>query len=284
MKNFLNLKPLSITNEEQIKVKGTAEISKAIDYLTSNKRMSLKFELNYISSDFAYHGLKIIVCEDPGLMVRELLNQDDSYSRIKINQNLIRNKNVYHFHHFSKISDFINNKNNSIFHEYLKKKDIYKLNQEFQDFITAKYYDFNDENIEAVSDINFEKASLLSYIDVFDDYLSDSNIDGLLNIIKEGSDDKQLILINDFNILDISKILNNYLSSFNFLIFTNNLKKWITDFSYIECIVIVNEFVNKEFKVDALEILDKTSLIEYIEKNFKNQKEINKKLLNSLLY
>lgn len=283
MKNILNLKTLTISKGNNIVVKGIDNINKALEKINNSNKMSLKFKLDNISSEFEYFGLKIIVCDEPNILIREILNNNDIFSKILINDNLLKNKYIHHIHPFSKISDFLNNRTNSIFHEYLKKKDIQKINLEFQDFITSKYYLLNDKDVETISDIDFSSASLLDYIDISNEYINSENINSLLQILSKGFNGKQLIILNDYNILDIKMIINNYIDSFNFIVFTNDIKKWIDDFTYSEFIVIINEFINKEFKIDALEILDKEILIKYIEKSFKNLKSKNKAFINNFL-
>lgn len=283
MKNILNLKTLTISKENKILVKGTSDIYKALEEIDKSNKMTLKFKLSNISSEFEYFGLKIIVCDEPNIMIREILNNNEIFSKISINDNLIKNKYIHHIHPFSKLSDFLTNRSNGIFHEYLKKKDIEKVNLEFQDFITSKYYSLNDKDMEKISDVEFSKASLLDYIDISNEYINSENINNLLKILSKGYNGKQLILLNDYNILNIKEILNNYIGSFNFIVFTSDLKKWINDFTYSEFLVIINDFINKEFKIDALEILNKEILIKYIEKSFKNLKNKNKVFMNNFL-
>ena len=283
LKNILNLKTLSISKDNEIVVKGLDNISNALDKLNDVNKMKLKFNLSNLSSEFEYHGLKIIVCDEPNLLIRNLLNNNDTYSKIVINDNFIKNKYIYHIHCFSKISDVINSRTNSIFHEYLKNKDIFKIDLELQDFITSKFYSLNDQDVEKVCDINLSKSSLLDYFEISKEYIDNQNIVSLLNIIKRGANGKQLILLNDYNILNITQLIENYIDSFNFIIFTNDLKKWIKDFTYAECTVIINDFINEEFKIDSLEILDKNILIRYLEKKLKKQKNENKLFIDTFL-
>lgn len=283
MKNILNLKTLTISKESEIVVKGLDNISKALDKLNDANKMKLKFNLDNLSSEFEYHGLKIIVCDEPNLLIRKLLNNNDINSKILINDNLVKNKYIYHIHSFSKICDFINSKSNSVFHEYLKKKDIFQTDLELQNFIAEKYCSLKDEDLETVSDIDYSEASLLDHIEISKEYVTNQNIVSLLNIIKNGTNDKQLILLNDYNILSINQIIENYIDSFNFIIFTNNLRKWVNDFSCAELTVIINDFVNEEFKIDSLEILDKNILIKYLEKMYKKQKNENKLFIDKFL-
>lgn len=282
MKNKLCLKPLTIKKDIEYANKSTSTkiITDEIDKLTSIDKKKLKFNIDNLSSDFEYHGLKIIVCDNPDIFVRNILNNNESYSRICIDENLVRNKNIFHIHPFSKISDFINNKSNGLLHEYLKSKDIESNNKEFEEFIGQKYYQFDDKYLESITDINLEKASILDYIEVSKEYLDSDNIKSLLNIIKGSDKNKQLIIINDYRILDIESIIVDYIDHFNFLVITNDLKRWINDFKYLECLVIINEFVNQEFTIDSLEILDKKTLIKYLEKRFKYEKNDNKLYLD----
>lgn len=285
MKNILRLKPLSIIKDQDLKTKHNSLtlMNNEIDKLTSSKKQILKFNLDNISSTFEYHGLKIIVCDEPDIFVRNLLNKNESYSNVYINDHLVRNKNIFHIHAFSKISDFINNKNNGLLHNYLKSKDIEKNNLEFEDFITQKYFDFHDNDLEQVTDIDLSKSSILDYISVNSEYINNENIFNLLNIIKDSDTDKKLVIINDYKIINIENIIKNYLDSFNFLIITNDLKKWMNDFRFVECIIIINKFINDEFRIDALEILDKQILIKYLEKILKKYKQDNKEIMNEIL-
>ncbi|MDE5767724.1 MAG: hypothetical protein K2H56_04245 [Malacoplasma sp.] len=283
MKNILNLKTLSIAKDKEVEVTGIERIAKSIEKLSGAEKSKLKLNINNISTEFDYNGLKVVVCDDPNLMIRELLNNNESNSKIQIGDTLVKSKNLFHFHHFSKVSDFINTRNNSIFHEYLKNKDIHKINLEFQDFVASKYYSLDDKNIEDISSIDFEKASVLNYIEISDEYVNKNNIINILNIIKAGTNEKQTILINDYKVLTITEIVNNYLDDFNFIIFTNDLRKWVNDFTYAECLLIINDFINEEFKIDALEVLDKNILVKYIEKRFKNQKSENKSFIEKFI-
>ncbi len=281
MKNILRLNPLIIKKDDEYKDKTTSTklILENINKLNAAKKLNLKFNLDYLSSSFEFHGLKIIVCDYPDLFVRDILNNNESYSKISINDSLVRNKNIFHIHSFSKINDFINNKSNGILHEYLKSKDIENNNKMFEEFIGQKYYELKDEYLENVTDINLEKASILDYIDINKEYVDNKTIISLLNIIRGYDKNKQLVIVNDYNIIDIDNIICNFIDNFNFIIVTNDLNKWINDFKYIECIVVINKFINDEFNIDSLEILDKKTLIKYLEKRFKYNKNINKSFL-----
>lgn len=281
MINVLNIKP-KIIKKEKIEQKQitTLNIDKVEQLLSKNKQ-KLKFNLENINSEFIYNGLKIVVCDNPDIFVRDVLNNNDTYSNIFIGNYLLKNKLIFHIHSFSKISDFLNTKNNSLLHEYLKTKDIDKNNQEIQDFITKKYYDLNDKFLENLSDVVLEKATILDYINIKKDYLDTNNIIDLLNVLKDSNfKNRQLIIINDYQVLDINTIINNYSEYFDFLIITDDIKKWVNNVNFLECIIIINQFVKDEFNVDALEILDKNILLDYLEKRFFYEQKINNSFLN----
>ena len=284
MKNILRLKPYSISNE-CYKINASQKLSnitKVLDKYNATNKSSLKFLVNNLSSELEYHGLKVVVCDEPNLFIRQILNNDESYTKIFIDNKQIKSSYVYHLHYFSKIVDFLNTKNNSVLHEYLKRKDIDKNNLEIPDFVVNKYYNFKDEYLEKITDVNFEKVNLLSYLTINDEYVNENNIDSILNIIKNGSNDKQTILINDYDILKLDLIVEKYIDDFNFIIFTNDMTKWISNFDFIECFVVINDFVVKEFKTDALEILNKKILIKYLQKSSKKNKNDSKLLIEDI--
>lgn len=283
MKNILNLDILKISREKKIVVKGLENIRKDLDELNKSNKMKLKFNVDNLTSEIEFNGIRIVFCDDANLFVRKIIDNNEINSKIMINGNVVKNKNICHIHSFSKVSDFINTKNNGIFHEYLKKKDIFKKDLELQNYITEKFFEIKDENVESLTDVDFTDASVLNYIKISNDYINSNNIKNLLEILKDGCFDKQLILINDYNVLTIGEIIKNYLKDFNFVIVTNNLKKWLGDFSYIELIVVINDFVSKEFGIDALEILNKNILVDYLTKRNEKNKEENREFAMNIL-
>lgn len=283
MKNILNLDILKISREKKIVVKGLENIRKDLDELNKSNKMKLKFNVDNLTSEIEFNGIRIVFCDDANLFVRKIIDNNEINSKIMINGNVVKNKNICHIHSFSKVSDFINTKNNGIFHEYLKKKDIFKKDLELQNYITEKFFEIKDENVESLTDVDFTDASVLNYIKISNDYINSNNIKKLLEILKDGCFDKQLILINDYNVLTVSEIVKNYLKDFNFVIVTNNLKKWLGDFSYIELIVVINDFVSREFGIDALEILNKNILVDYLTKRNEKNKEENREFAMNIL-
>lgn len=285
MKNKLRLKPLTISgNNASLKQsKSIKEISNEINKTNINNNLKLKFNLDDLSSEFTYHGLKIIVCEEPNFLLRDLLNEDNSYSKILINNKLVRNKDIFHIHSFSKISDFLNTKNNGILHEFLKQKDIEKSNLKFENFIINQFNEIKNDDLDNLSEIDLSDASILNFLNITKEYVNYKNIFSLLDIIKVGTNDKPLIIINDYQIIDIEYILDKYISDFYFLIFTNNFLKWIKDIKFIECLVIINSFIKNELKIDSLEILDKSTLVKYLTRKNKKEKEDNKNFLENIV-
>lgn len=283
MKNILNLDILKVSREKKIIEKGLENIRKDLDELNKSNKMKLKFNVDNLTSEIEFNGIRIVFCDDANLFIRKIIDNNEINSKIMINGNVVKNKNICHIHSFSKVSDFINTKNNGIFHEYLKKKDIFKKDLELQNYITEKFFEIKDENVESLTDVDFTDASVLNYIKISNDYINSNNIKKLLEILKDGCFDKQLILINDYNVLTVSEIVKNYLKDFNFVIVTNNLKKWLGDFSYIELIVVINDFVSREFGIDALEILNKNILVDYLTKRNEKNKEENREFAMNIL-
>lgn len=285
MKNKLRLKPLIISsNNISLKQsKSIKEISNEINKININNNLKLKFNLDNLSSEFTYHGLKIIVCEEPNVLLRDLLNENNSYSKILINNKLVRNKDIFHIHSFSKISDFLNTKNNGILHEFLKQKDIEKSNLKFEDFIINQFNEIKNDDLYNLSEIDLSDASILNFLNITKEYVDYKNIFSLLDIIKVGTNDKPLIIINDYQIIDIEYILDKYISDFYFLIFTNNFIKWIKEIKFIECLVIINSFIKNELKIDSLEILDRSTLVKYLTRKNKKEKEDNKNFLENII-
>ncbi|MDE6082838.1 MAG: hypothetical protein K2F52_03070, partial [Malacoplasma sp.] len=68
MKNILNLKTLSISKDKEVEVTGIERIAKSIEKLSGAQKSKLKLNINNISTEFDYNGLKVIVCDDPNLM------------------------------------------------------------------------------------------------------------------------------------------------------------------------------------------------------------------------
>lgn len=283
MKNILRLKPFIISSDVEKNVRSIKEISNQIEKINFNRKFKLRFSIEDLTSEFTYHGLKIIVCDEINVLLRDLLNDNNSYSKILINNKFVRNKDIVHIHSFSKISDFLNTKNNGILHEFLKNKDIEKNNLKFEDFIIQQFKEIKNDDLNKLSEIDLTDATILNFVNISKDYINSENIINLLNIIKFGTNDKPLIIINDYQIIDIELILKTYINDFHFLIFTNNLSKWINDIRYIECLIIINDFIKDELKVDSLEILDKRTLVKYLSKKIKQEKEYNKKFLENFI-
>lgn len=285
MKNQLRLTPLIISNKNinENQSKSIKNIVESIDKISLKNKDKLKFNIEDLSSDFTYYGLKIIVCDNPNIFLRNILNIESSYSKILINNKFVRNKDIFHIHSFSKISDFLNTKNNGILHEYLKKQDIEKSNLKFEDFILNQFEEVKNKDLNNLIEIDLSKASMLDFLNISKEYINSNNIICLLNILKQGTNDKPLIIINDYQIIDINLILKDYIKDFNFLIFTNNLKKWMNEISYIECLVIINDFIKSELKIDSLEILDKKILLKYLSKKIKKEKDDNKNFIDNII-
>lgn len=285
MKNKLRLTPLIIDGKNKIEKqsKSIEQLTHMIDKINFNNKSKLRFNLDDLSSEFTYYGLKIIVCDNPNIFLRSLLNEDSSYSKILIDNKIIRNKDIFHIHSFSKVSDFLNAKNNGILHEFLKKNDIEKSNLKFEDFVLNEFYEIKNDDLDSLSEIDLSDATLLNFLNISKKYIDSKNIINLLNIIKNGTNDKSLIILNDYKIIDIDTILKEYIKDFNFLIFTNNFKNWINDIKYAEIMIIINEFIKNELKLDSLEILDNKTLIKYLSKKIKKDKDDNKNFMENII-
>lgn len=280
--NTLRLKPLNIKTSEEYKNHSSdiTTLNKHLDNLRKDNE-KLSFLIDNFSSKLNFNGIKIIITDEPNLLIRKLLNDNETYSRIQINDNTIRNKNIFHISHFTKISDILNSKKNGLLHQYLKKKDILKSDLQLQDFISKSFINMEDRNLDNISSIDYSDASILDYLEIGNEYLTKETFHSILSILKDSSTDKMLIILNDYNLISIDEIALNYSKDFDFLIFTKNINKWILNRNYLELIVILSDFVNEKYKIDSLEILDDDLFISFLEKNLKYEKLELKKYLEN---
>lgn len=271
--NTLRLKPLNIKTNDEYKNESTS-LKIINSYLENlrNEKQELTFNIENFSSKLNFNGIKIIINDEPNLLIRKLLKDNETYSNILIDETTIKNKNIFHINYFTKISDIINTKKNSILHEYLKKKDIATNDLNLQDFITKSFFNMNDQNLENIATIDFSSASIMDYLEINNQYLTKNNFKDILAILKNSSTDKKLIILNDYNILTIDQIISEYINDFDFLIFTKNINKWINNRKQLELIVVLNDFVSEKYKIDSLEILNDDLFISYLEKNLKYEK------------
>ncbi|MEG1009653.1 MAG: hypothetical protein RSF67_07590, partial [Clostridia bacterium] len=237
--NILRLKPLTIKTSAEYKNQSNdiAIINKQLDRLRNNNDL-LTFQIDNFSSKLSFNGIKIIINDEPNLLIRNLLNDNQTYSRIIINDSCIRNKNIFHIDYFTRVSDILNSKKNGLLHEYLKTKDIANNDHILQDFISQSFFNMKDKNLESISTIDFSTASIIDYLEINNDYLTKENLNCILSILKESSTDKILIILNDYNLIPIDEIITNYINDFHFLIFTKIINKWITSREYLELVVI----------------------------------------------
>lgn len=176
------------------------------------------FMKNEKSLYYEYSGFKLIKCLNTNRVIKNLLFKDDIYSNIKINDLFIKQKDIIIISPFTRINDILSAKNNGNLHTWLKQKQLISINNEIENFIVSKLKIY-DENISNVTEYNFSKCDLINYLDIKEDFIDETNIKEVLDIIKT-YDKKYLVIFNDVNYLSYESFIE-YFQFFNFLCFVN---------------------------------------------------------------
>jgi len=243
----------------------------------------MHFKINKKTDPFSFNGLKIIFCDNPNLLIREVLNESNKFSNIFRGDENIKNSNIFHINPFTKIADIFNLKTSGMINEYLKKKDIENINNKIEESIIINYENIDDNSIKNLTNINLKNSSILNFLELNDSYLSQENIEDIFKLIKNCSTVKPLIIINDYNIINVNNIINNYIDHFDFLIFTNNFKNWINQIEFLELVLIMKDIVYEKWNEGSIEISNYKILRDYIEEFYndrKQKKELKKWLLD----
>lgn len=239
----------------------------------SNDNILMHFNINGRADPFSFNGLKIIYCDNPNLLIRNLLNEKNKYSNIFKGDENIKTTNIFHFNPFTKISDVFTLKSTGMIHECLKRKNIEKINNLIEESIIMNYENIEDGNIKNLTNINLKNASILNFLEFNDSYLSKENIKDVFNIIKNSSIDRPLIIINDYEIISVDEIINNYVDHFDFLIITNNFKNWINQIEFLELVLIMKDIIYEKWNEGSIEITSSKILLDYLEEFYNNKKK-----------
>ncbi|MGL5630657.1 MAG: hypothetical protein ACRDCG_02710 [Mycoplasmoidaceae bacterium] len=262
--NIINLSIKKIKSETIEKKVVTNDILKKLedDQIKFN---TMYFNLKNKADSFQFNGIKIIFCDNPNLLIRDLLNNDDKFSLIIRNDEPIKNHNIYYIDPFSKIANFFKIKNNGLIYQYLRNKDIEMVNQELQTLILNNYSKLKDDNLEKLFDLDFKNASILNFLSCNDHYLSSDNINNFLEILKTSCYERPLVIINDYQIISIEDIINYHINDIDFLVFTTNFKNWINQIELLELILIMKDIIYEKSNNGAIEILNTKILLDYLE-------------------
>jgi len=210
---------------EKIELKTTLDFSN-IEFIISNKFFN-----------FDYLGLKIIKTNNTNKFIRNLLNDQNVNSNIKINNLSVKNKDTIIISPFTKVGDVLSSRSNGNLHNFMKDNKICESNSNIEKIVVENYNQF--EAISSLTELNLTKADLINYIDINDEFVSSKNIKLIFDILKN-QNKKIMIIFNDVDYFKINQC-SKYLLHFNFLYIVNkeefnfidiiNIEDYILDFS-----------------------------------------------------
>lgn len=204
---------------------------------SKNFQNQICFIKNNKSFYFEYSGFKLVRSINTNKSIKDLIFNNKTWcSQIKLNNITIDPKNIIIISPFTKVKDILSTRVNNNVHKYLKEKDVYKINNEIEQFLLEKIKHLPQELISLI-EYDLSKCDLINYIDILDEFINKDNIKNILEVIKT-YDKKPLIILNDVDYLSYEEIID-YLQFFNFIYFINNNSE-----SYLE---IANY---KEFMID----------------------------------
>ncbi|WP_022935207.1 hypothetical protein ACJA28_00335 [Mesomycoplasma moatsii] len=216
-------------NYDYFKKKEKEEIKSNVIY-AFNINDQIALIKNSQSFYYEYSGFKIIKCLNTNKAIKEMLYKDNIYSNIKMNDTFLKQKDIILISPFTKISDILSSRINANLHNWLKQNELMNINIELENFVSSKLQKFEND-LEQIVDYDFSKCDLIHFLNIKDEFISESNIEKIFNILKT-FDKKFLIIFNDINYLSYES-LSKYFQFFNFLYFVNSIDedyKIIQDF------------------------------------------------------
>lgn len=218
--------------------------------------------------EFSFEGIKIINTKNPTLFYKDIIKD----SNIFIDNKKIKNEDVIYINNLSTFKEFINlNKKSFILtkileliNEYpiINNENILKIINSINQELNYEILDYNEGDIHKLSTLFVDLAE--------DTYL---NNDILRIIFKHVFDSKKIIVLDNLFWLDI-ELLFEFINEHNFLIITNDFRKYIKNKKELELLVVHNDN-------GLIDILDADHLIQYLEKNTNIELDENLSLLKN---
>ena len=177
---------------------------------------------NNQSLSFDYVGFKLIKCVNTNKAIKDLLYKNHIESNIKINDVTLKQKDIIIISAFSRISDILSSRTSGNLHTFLKNKNLIQTNYQIEEFIASKVNQYQNE-LDSLIDLNLSKCDLINYIDAKDDFIDQTNIMPLLNVLKT-YDKKLLVIFNDVDYLKFEEV-TDLLSYYNFIYFVNGFEE-----------------------------------------------------------
>ena len=171
---------------------------------------------------FDYVGFKLIKCVNTNKAIKDLLYKNHIESNIKINDVTLKQKDIIIVSAFSRISDILSSRTSGNLHTFLKNKNLIQTNYQIEEFIASKVNQYQNE-LDSLIDLNLSKCDLINYIDAKDDFIDQTNIIPLLNVLKT-YDKKLLVIFNDVDYLKFEEV-TDLLPYYNFIYFVNGFEE-----------------------------------------------------------
>lgn len=203
--------------------------------------------------EIEFNGIKIFDVENTNLFYRDVILKSNIY----LEDYKIKDENIIYINNFAKICDFINlSKKSFLFskiNELLFENKIVNFDS-IKNIVDIVNNNYNYELLE----INEGDTGKL--INMFFELTNDKYLDKKVFeiILKDVFEEKKLIIIDNLEWIEIDW-LANFLNSHNFIILTNNFKKYISKNREFEILTIIKE------KYEYIDILDLNHLCNYLQ-------------------
>lgn len=213
--------------------------------------------------EFDFNGIKLFQNQNPTKLYKDLFLN----SEIIIDDKIIKNDEIVYISELTKLSEFIDLSKKSILMNYIL-NEINENNIIENKSVKSIVQNINSKiNYPILSETDGDIIKIISYLFEVENYqYIDENIFKFL--INHFFENKKLIIFDNCSWLTL-EILYSYINKLNFILLTNNFKKFINKIKQFEILVLDN----------FVEILDIESLCGYLEKNI-NRNITDIELLN----
>ncbi len=185
----------------------------------SDFNRNIMFHIFGNTFEFDYCGVKIIKTENTNKFIRALYNEEGK-SLISMDNIRLRDNNIFIISPLTRINDLLNTKTSGAVAEYLR-NDNCEDNKRIENEISNIYVE-KGEDLKAITEIDLTKATLLNFLDIKDEFVSENNIENILSILKTTT--KKLIIFNDVEYLPLG-FCEKWLKYFDFLYIFNSFER-----------------------------------------------------------
>ncbi len=213
-------------------------------------------KINDKSINIDFNGVKIIQCDNPNKIIKNFFSNN---FLLEINNDFFLDENTFIIYDFTKFNDLFSMNKNSKIHKLIIEKILKEINEEYYDILEQ-----SEGSIDKLISMFFNLKK--------NDFL---NKDDFIFFIKHYFKDKKItFILNNIDWIKINDI-KPYINYHNFIILTNNFRNNISNINDLETLFI------SDLKLNGVEILDKHTIINYLEKEL--NVEINDFYFNSFI-